>query len=134
MVEGGYGFSRALDCMAGAARVRLLDEADAGFGYRSFHTLRLVADDHIDVCRIYEPAGGGDDVAEEGLAADLMQHFGAARFEARAFAGGHDDDGQFLVRFQFSTSHEWTPSRLVARDPCAKKRRGEDGNPAYLRG
>src|ERR1039458_7383666 len=102
MVEGGYGFSRALDCMAGAARVRLLDEADAGF------------DDRIDVCRIYEPAGDGDDVAEEGLAADLMQHFGAVRFEARAFAGGHDDDGEFLVRFQFSTSHEWTPSRLVA--------------------
>jgi hypothetical protein len=33
-------------------------------------------------------------VAEEGLAADLVKDFGAAGFEAGAFAGGHDDDGE----------------------------------------
>jgi hypothetical protein len=37
--------------------------------------------------------GGGDDVEEEGAAADLVEDLGALAFEPRAFACGHDGDG-----------------------------------------
>ena len=54
-----------------------------------------MADDGEDVGGWNYLTGGGNDVAEEGLAADLVQDFGTAGFEAGAFAGGHDDYGQF---------------------------------------
>jgi hypothetical protein len=85
------GFACALDGVAGTARVSLLDEANAGGGYRGFHPLRLVADDDKDMGRIDNLAGCCDYMPEQGLAADLMQHLGPTRFEPRALAGRHDD-------------------------------------------
>jgi len=35
-----------------------------------------------------------DKAAEEGAASDLVEHFGALAFEPRAFACGHDGDGE----------------------------------------
>ena len=36
----------------------------------------------------------GNDVQQKGPAADLVEDFGAAGFEARAFAGSHDNDSE----------------------------------------
>ena len=38
--------------------------------------------------------GGGDDMSQQRLAADLVQYFGATRLQSRAFAGGEDGDGE----------------------------------------
>ena len=53
-----------------------------------------MADDAEDVVGGDDGFGGGDDVEEEGAAADLVEDFGAFAFEPRAFAGGHDGDGE----------------------------------------
>ena len=80
--------------MAGAALVGLLDKADAAGGNHGFDLLGLVADDGIDVAGSHDLAGGRDDVGQQGLSADLMQHLWVAGVEASAFARGHDDHGQ----------------------------------------
>ena len=53
-----------------------------------------MADDAEDVVGGDDGLGGGDDVEEEGAAADLVEDLGAFAFEPRAFAGGHDGDGE----------------------------------------
>lgn len=92
-VEGEEGFEH-LHGVAGAALLGLEDELDAGVFDCGFYAIGFVADDAEDVaCRDYG-FGGGDDVEEEGATADLVEDLGALAFEAGAFAGGHDGDGE----------------------------------------
>ena len=53
-----------------------------------------MADDGVDIFRLSDAARGGDDMAEQGLAADLVKDLGAAGLEAGSLAGCHDDDGE----------------------------------------
>ncbi len=52
--------------------------------------LGLVADDAEDLFGGDEGLRRGDDVEQQGAAADLVQDFGALAFEPRALARGHD--------------------------------------------
>ena len=52
----------------------------------------LVADDAEDAVGGDEGLGGGDDVEQEGAAADLVEDLGALALEPRALARGHDGD------------------------------------------
>ena len=47
----------------------------------------------------------GDDVEEEGAATDLVEDFGAFAFEPRAFARGHDGDGEVVGVHRSIWSH-----------------------------
>jgi hypothetical protein len=94
VLVAGDGLSGALDGVAGAVLLFLIDEANAGGGHRRLDQLGLVADHGVDVGRGHDLAGSGNHVAQQGLAADLVQNLGPARLEAGSFAGGHDDDGQ----------------------------------------
>jgi hypothetical protein len=53
-----------------------------------------MADDDINMLRRDDAGGCGDDMGQQGLAADLMEDFGAAGLESGSLAGRHDDDGQ----------------------------------------
>jgi hypothetical protein len=80
--------------VAGAALLGLEDELDAGGGDGGTDAVGLVADDAVDVVCGHDGLCGGDDVEEEGAASDFMEDFGALAFEPRAFACGHDGDGE----------------------------------------
>jgi hypothetical protein len=80
--------------VACAALFRLQDEFDAGVFYGGLHAVGFVADDTEDLVSSHGGFGGGDDVKEEGAAADLVEDFGALAFESGAFACGHDGDGE----------------------------------------
>ena len=90
---GEEGFDR-LEGVAGSALLGLVDERDAGVGDGGFHAGRLMAGDDEDAVGGDERAGGGDDVEQEGLAADLVEDLGAFAFETGALAGGHNGDGE----------------------------------------
>ena len=79
--------------MAGAALFSLQDEIHAGRRERGADAIGFVADDGEHIARGNDLRGGGDDMRQQGLASDLMQHFRQLRFKARAFSGGHDGDG-----------------------------------------
>ena len=93
VVVGGERRLRDHQSVAGAALLRLQDEIYAGGGDGGADAAGFVADDGEDVAGRNYARGGGDDVRQQGLAADFMQHFGKLRLEPRAFAGGHDGDG-----------------------------------------
>jgi hypothetical protein len=114
----GDGFAGTLDGVAGAALLGLVDEMDAGGGDGRFHFFCLVADDGEDVFRGDDLGSGGDYVGQERLAADFMQHFGAAGFEAGAFAGGHDDDGEVFRGIHLRLSREMSWLGFVLSHPC----------------
>jgi hypothetical protein len=96
--EGGSGEFEVgfehLHGVAGAALLGLEDELDASGGYGGADTVAFVADDAEDVVGGNYRLCGGDDVEEESSAADLVEDLGALTFEAGAFAGGHDGDGE----------------------------------------
>ncbi len=82
-----------LEGVAGAALLGLEDELDAGGLDGGADAVGFVADDAVDVVGGDDLLCGGDDVKEEGAAADLVEDFGALALEPRAFACGHDGDG-----------------------------------------
>ena len=64
-----------------------------------------MADDAVDLgCWDYGLCGG-DDVEEQCAATDLVQDFGALTLEPRAFACGHDGDGEFVGVHRCLSSH-----------------------------
>ena len=79
--------------MAGAALFSLQDEIYASRREGGADAIGFVADDGEHIARGNDLRGGGDDMRQQGLASDLMQHFRQLRFKARAFSGGHDGDG-----------------------------------------
>jgi hypothetical protein len=64
-----------------------------------------MADHNVNVAWSHDLAGGGDDVAQQRLAANFMQHLGPAKEHGSNRAGRHDDHGQLRVRFHFTTPH-----------------------------
>ena len=82
--------------VAGAALLGLEDELDAGGGDGGADAVGFVADDAVDVISWDDGFCGGDDVEEKGAASDLVEYFGALAFEPRAFACGHDGDGEVV--------------------------------------
>ena len=92
-VEGEEGLEH-LHGVAGAALFGLEDELDAGVLDCGFYAVGLVADDAEDVVGGDDLLCGGDDVEEEGAAADLVEDFGALALEPGAFSCGHDGDGE----------------------------------------
>ncbi len=91
--------------VAGAALLGLEDELDAGGGDGGSDAVGFVADDAVDVVGGDDGLGGGDDVEEEGAATDLVEDFGALALEPRAFACGHDGDGEVLCVHRCLWSH-----------------------------
>ena len=81
MVVTGDLRARTLDGVAGAARIVLFDEANAGIGHCLPHPLRLVAHHHINIARGHDLAGGGNHMAEQRFAANFMQRLGPARMQ-----------------------------------------------------
>ena len=87
--------ARALDGVAGAELLGLLDKLDAGRrppqpsparpGGRRRHRCRPAATTLLAAAITW---------ASSGLAADLVQHLGPARLQPRSLARRHDDDGQ----------------------------------------
>ncbi len=116
--------------VAGTALFGLEDELDAGGCDCSFDAFGLVADDAVDlVCGDYGLCGC-DNVEEKSAATDLVEDFGALTFEPRAFACGHDGDGEFVGDHRSIWSHVRVGSILrVTRDrswrcePCLGSRR-----------
>ena len=64
--------------VAGAALLGLEDEGDAGGGDGGADLVGFVADDAEDLVGGDDGLGGGDDVEQEGAAADFVKDFGAA--------------------------------------------------------
>ena len=71
--------ARALNGVTGSALLLLLDELNAGAGHRLPHTLRLVADDCVNILVLRQAAGCGDYMAQQRFAADLVKNFGPPR-------------------------------------------------------
>ena len=92
VVVAGDSLACALDGVAGAALLRLLHKGDAGRSYSHAHFLRLVADDSVNVVRRHDAVRCRDDVRQQRLAANLVQHLGPLRLQPRPFACRHDDD------------------------------------------
>ena len=96
----GDSFSRRPNRPSCAGRISLtspvspINEADSKSRYRSFHSLRLLAGDNVNIGGIDDLAGCCDDVTKQWLAPNFMQRFGAARIEASCFAVRHDNHGQ----------------------------------------
>ena len=93
--EFEVGFEH-LHGVAGAALLGLEDELDTGGGYGGFYAVGFMADDAVDVIGGDQGFRGGYDVEEKGAATDFMEDFGALAFEPRAFACGHDGDGEVV--------------------------------------
>ena len=91
--DGEVGLDH-LEGVAGAALLFLEDEADAGFFDGGADAVGFVADDAVDVVGRDDGLCCGDDVEEEGSAADLVENFGVFTLEPRALACGHDGDGE----------------------------------------
>jgi hypothetical protein len=57
------------------------------------YAIGLVPDDGVDVRSRNYFGRGGDHVRQKRLTSDFVEDFGVLGFESRAFAGGHDGDG-----------------------------------------
>ena len=92
------------DGVSGAALLFLDDEAAAGVGHRLANAIGLEADDGVDVLGGNDLGSSLNDPAQERFAADFVEHLGMLRFEARAFSGGHDGDGDARLRGRFRSA------------------------------
>jgi hypothetical protein len=77
-----------------AALLRLQDKLHAKLFYGSADVIRLMADDDMDVMCRHDLSRCLDHMSQQRLTTNLMQHFGAAGLETRAFAGRHNDDAE----------------------------------------
>jgi len=84
---------RLLHRMARAQLFALLDEIAILPGQGVANLPRLVPDHDHDLLRI-EPATGVDDMLQQRLAGERVNHLRAAGFHAAALAGSEDDDTQ----------------------------------------
>ncbi len=92
--------------VAGAALFGLEDELDSGVSDGGADSVGFVADDAEDVVGRHDGFCRGDDVEEESAAANLVENLGASTFEPRAFACGHDGDGETVRVHTGISSHE----------------------------
>jgi hypothetical protein len=122
------GFASTLDRVAGAALLSLFHKADPGRGNRSLHLLRLMAHNGKDIRWRNDLAGRGDHMAQQRLAANFMQNLGALRLQARALAGGHDDDGELRTCSHSCFFLMSDPEDIFGIPPLPQKQlRGKDG-------
>jgi len=121
--EFEVGFEH-LHGVAGAALLGLENELDACGCDCRFDALGFVADDAVDlVCGDY-CFGGCYDVEEKCAATDLVEDFGALTFEPRAFACGHDGDGEFVGDHRSIWSHVRLGGHLAAFNRSDRSNRG----------
>src|SRR5882757_9357099 len=106
LVESEEGLEH-LHGVSGAALLGLEDELNAGVFDGGFYTVGFVADDAEDVVGGDDFFCGCDDVEEEGAASDLVKNFRALALEPRAFACGHDGDGEAWGGHRPLWSHGW---------------------------
>src|SRR5215471_21750005 len=78
--------------MSRAPLLRLKNKLDARIRDGSSHRLGLMANDRENVFRGNYFFGGGNDVRQDRLAADLMQNFRMFGFQPRPFARRHYGD------------------------------------------
>ena len=76
--------------MARAPLLRLQYEVDSGVLRCHTYLFRLVPDDGVDVIRGHEPQGGANNMLQQGLSANFMQHFRKPGFEPRPLARSHN--------------------------------------------
>jgi len=87
-----------LESVSGSTLLCLQDELDAGGFHCGPDSVSLMTDDAVDSAGIHDLPSGSDDVKHKGAASDLVEDLGAFALEPRAFAGGHDRDGE-ICRF-----------------------------------
>ncbi len=107
VVVGSEGVAGDHEGVTGAALFGLENEIYPGLSNGLADTVGFVSDDGKDVAGGDDFSGGSDHVSEQGFAADFMKNFRIFRFEACAFAGSHDGDGDagrvgFRHLFQYS--------------------------------
>ena len=105
-----------LEGVAGAELLLLEGPADAEGLDGGLDLGGFVADDADDL--VGYGFGGGDDVEEQGLAADGVEDLGAAGLEACALAGGHDDDAEVFLHTGIMVS--WREAGKGVDAKCAK--------------
>ena len=79
--------------VASAALFRLQNKIDARVADGLANAVSLVSDDYKDVGGGHDLAGSRDDVRQDRLARDFMEHFRVPGFKPSTFAGRHDGDG-----------------------------------------
>src|SRR5258708_1794140 len=107
MVVGREWGLRNHEGMSGAALLGLEDEIDTGWGEGGADAIGFVAYDGKDVAGGNDVGGRGDDMCQQGFAANFMQDFRKLRLQAGAFAGGHDGDAYAGDRGRRSFRRWW---------------------------
>ena len=69
----------------------------------------FVPDDGEDILRRHDFGSRRDHVGQQRLAANLVQHFGSARLQPRAFTGGKDGNGEGGGGLRHGV---WMPTKL----------------------
>jgi hypothetical protein len=93
VILSGTGFSGHHQRMARPALLFLQHELNASVPDGVADLIGFVPDDGVDIlCRDHFD-GSGDHVSEKRLASNFVKDFWMFRLQARAFAGGHDRDG-----------------------------------------
>ena len=88
--QGGLRHHQGVAC---AALFSLQDEIYAARRERGADAIGFMADDGEHIARGNDLRGGGDDMRQQRFSSNLMQHFRQLRFQAGAFSGSHDGDG-----------------------------------------
>src|SRR5260370_18637848 len=136
MVVGRERGLRNHEGVAGAALLGLPDEVDAGVGEGVADAIGFVADDGKDVAGGNDVGGRGDNVGQQGVAANFLQDFRKLRLQAGAFSGGHDGDGYAGDRGRRSFRRLWVYGFLHSPNyTLSRNCKGEGyGTPAQASG
>ena len=89
--------ARCHERVAGAALFALQHKVDSRGLQRLAHQLGLVPNDGEDVLGRNDLAGRCDHMAQQRFARDLVQHFGMARLQPRAFSRGQYRNGELKL-------------------------------------
>ncbi len=101
--------------VAGAALLGLYGELDTGRGDGRADAVGLVADDAEDVVRGDDGFGGGDHMKQERASTDFVENLRTSALEPRAFAGGHNGDGETVHVHTGISSHGCAPWAMARR-------------------
>src|SRR6266571_3306510 len=91
----GDSCPRTLNCVPSAALFRLLDKLDTLPSHRLADQFGMMANDDKDIGRRNDLTGSCNDVTQQRLAANFVQHFWPARFQPRTLARSHDHNCEF---------------------------------------
>lgn len=79
--------------VAGAVLFGLQHKIYAGAGDSLANPVGFVADDGEDIARRYYACCRGDDMSQQWLASNFVEHFRKLRLQPRALAGSKNGDG-----------------------------------------